>query len=107
MRRPPSGLSLTELMAAVAIVGLLAVMALSRATSAVDDGERTSCHVHRAEIELQARLWRRVQGGWPATDLTDIGTNPSYFPDGVPTCPVDGSAYTLDAATGEVVGHDH
>ena len=37
----------------------------------------------------------------------DIGTVDDYFPDGLPTCPVDGTSYTLDATTHFLVGHDH
>ncbi|MGL4512040.1 MAG: type IV pilin protein [Lacipirellulaceae bacterium] len=105
--RGSCGFSLTELMAAVAIIGVLGAMALARHTSLIADGERASCHVNRAEVEIQCRLWRRSQGAWPAANLTGIGTNASYFPEGVPPCPVDGSAYTIDAGTGRVVGHDH
>lgn len=93
-------------MAVVAILGLLAVIALPRTESVRDSGVRASCHVNRGEIQLQAILWRRANGSWPATNLADIGIANGFFPEGVPACPVDGSAYTIDA-DGRVVGHDH
>lgn len=104
--RGDRGVSLVELIAVVAILGLLAVIAIPRTVSHRSEGTRAACHVNRAEIELQALLWRRATGDWPVAALTDVGADVGYFPDGVPTCPVDGSAYTIDT-NGEVVGHDH
>ena len=108
--RPPHparpAFSLTELMAAVAILGLLAALALPRLAGVRDDGHGAACHVNRAEVELQAALWKRAQGVWPASNLADIGVDTDYFPEGAPTCPVDGSSYTIDGQ-GRVVGHAH
>lgn len=98
--------SLVELLAVVAILGLLAVMALPRTESAHTSGAKAACFVNRSEIEVQSLLWRRVNGTLPATSLADIGADPDYFPEGLPTCPVDGSAYTIDAG-GRVIGHSH
>ncbi len=109
-RLPPSrcrkALSLLELLSAVTILGVLAAIALPRTTGAFDKGKATSCHINQAEIELQCRLWYRMSGSWPATNLVDIGADLNYFPESVPTCPVDGTTYTIDSF-GKVVGHSH
>lgn len=104
--RGRSAYSLTELMAVVAILGLLAAMALPRTESVRTSGNRAACYVNRSEIELQAILWRRANGAWPAASLSDIAIDRDYFPEGVPTCPVDGAAYAIDT-NGRVVGHTH
>jgi type II secretory pathway pseudopilin PulG len=101
------GLSLTELVAATALVGVLALVIVPRVVGHNDDAKRTACHANQAEIELQARLWRRNTGSYPAANLSDIGTDSSYFAEGLPICPVDGSAYTIDTTGGIVIGHTH
>ena len=56
---------------------------------------------------MEAEAWLRIRGRWPAADLSDLGNDPEHFPDGLPTCPVDGSAYRWDAAARRVAGHQH
>jgi prepilin-type N-terminal cleavage/methylation domain-containing protein len=104
-KRP--ALSLVELLAALAVLAVLAAYIIPRVVSHVDDARRNTCHTNQGEIELQAQLWRRDYGSFPAADLNEIGGDPAYFPEGVPSCPVDGTAYTIDTTTGYVTGHDH
>lgn len=98
--------SLLELVAAAAIVGLLATVGCPRATSGVAESKIAACGAIRGNIEIQCELWRHNAGAWPATNLSNIGADINYFPAGLPTCPVDGTSYTIDA-TGRVVGHTH
>lgn len=105
MRRP--ALSLTELLASLVLIGALAALAMPRAMGHLGAGKKAACHANAGEIELQAQLWKRVNGALPATNLSDIGASGVYFPEGLPVCPVDGSAYTLDGTTGRIVGHAH
>ena len=48
---------------------------------------------HKATINAAVERFYVDNNAWPANDLSDIGANVNYFPDGVPTNPVDGSAY--------------
>jgi len=105
--RRRSALSLPELMAVLAILAVLAAFVIPRVASHYDDARRNACHASRGEIELQTQLWRRNTGSFPAADLSDIGGNTAYFPEGLPVCPVDGTTYTIDTSTGIVNGHDH
>jgi prepilin-type N-terminal cleavage/methylation domain-containing protein len=99
--------SLTELMAVVGILGVLSLLIVPRLIVNNDAGNRAACFANQGDIELQVKLWQRNQGSYPAADLSDIGSNPAYFPSGLPTCPVDGTAYTIDTNSGLVTGHMH
>ncbi len=106
-QRSHPGFSLTELMSVITILGLLAGIILPRVMAENDDAKISACHSHRGNIEIQAELWMNNTGSWPATDLSDVGLDLNYFPQGLPTCPVDSSTYAIDPVTGRVIGHNH
>jgi general secretion pathway protein G len=99
--------SLLELMAVLTIMGLLATVILPRVLSGEDSGKMAACHTYQGDIEIQAELWITNTGAWPDADLSNIGGDLSYFPAGLPTCPVDQTSYTIDTSTGRVIGHNH
>ena len=104
---PQAGFSLLELLAVVTILGVLAAVAISRMAGSNDTADVATCHVYKGDIEVQAELWNHNTGSWPAANLGTIGADVNYFPEGLPTCPVDGTTYTIDPSTGRVVGHTH
>ena len=106
MLRNREAFSLGELLAVLSVLGLLVVLIVPRVTGESDAAKKSCCHTYRGDIEIQAEMWMHNTGSWPATNLSDIGTDINYFPEGLPTCPVDGTTYTIDS-TGRVVGHDH
>jgi len=106
-RRPAQGLSLLELVAAIVIIAVVAVIVLPRFGTSSQAAKSRACDVNKRNLEVQSRLWYRTKGVWPANDLSDIGANTTFLPDGVPTCPVDGSTYTLDPSTHRISGHSH
>lgn len=105
--RRQRGFSLLELLAVVTLLGILAVIIIPRFSNQSINAKRNACTVNKHNIEVQCQLWMRQKNAAPQTDLTDIGANQAYFPEGVPLCPVDNSAYTIDATTQRVVGHTH
>jgi type II secretory pathway pseudopilin PulG len=100
-------LSLMELMAAMVILAIVAAYVIPRVGGQTETAKRNACWVNQGEIELQVRLWRRANGTYPPADLSTIGADADYFPEGLPSCPVDDTAYTIDTTTGFVVGHTH
>ena len=96
-----------ELLAAVTIIGVVGAAIVARVAPNVDSADIAACDAHKGEIEVQAQLWRRNVGSFPAANLADVGANAAYFPVGLPTCPVDGSNYSIDTTTGHVTGHTH
>jgi len=104
---PPAAFSLLELVAVVAMLGVLATIILPRVSEQHNTGKSAACHTYQGDIEIQVELWRHNTGTLPASNLATIGADIAYFPGGLPTCPVDESAYTIDTSTGLVVGHNH
>lgn len=100
-------MSLLELLASLTIVAVIATVMLPRLGGGASDAKNKSCELRRSVVEVQCMLWKRQNGSFPNTGLSDIGTDVEYFPDGLPVCPVDGSAYKIDDVTGEVTGHTH
>ena len=99
--------SLLEILLAVTLMGIVAAVVMPRLTSHSTDSRIQACHVYRGNIEVQAELWFRNRGVWPAANLSDIGTTARYFPDGLPRCPVDDSRYSINPNTGRLNGHQH
>lgn len=74
------GYTLLEVLAVVAVLSLLATVGCPRATTGSTAAKIAACKVHRGNIEIQAELWRRNIGSWPASNLSDIGADSNYFP---------------------------
>jgi prepilin-type N-terminal cleavage/methylation domain-containing protein len=102
-----NGFSLMELLTVVVILGIVAGMAIDRLTSIDDNADKQACYCQKAQIEVQCQLFRRNTGAFPTTTLSNISGNTAYFPSGLPICPVDGTAYTVNTTTGRISGHTH
>jgi prepilin-type N-terminal cleavage/methylation domain-containing protein len=97
-----SGFSLMELLAVVTILGIIAAIIVPRVTVSSDTAKAKVNAHNKATINAAVERWYIENGSWPANDLSDIGADTDYFPDGIPTNPTDGSAYSLDATTHRV-----
>ena len=106
-RRSVMGITLPELILAVIIVSIIAAIILPRMAYTTAEAKKQACYADKIAINAQVELWYQLKGAWPAENLSDIGTDSDYFPEGVPKCPVDGTAYILDGTTHKVIGHVH
>ena len=96
------GFSLLELLAVVTILGIIAAIIVPRVTVSSATAKQKVRDHHKATINAAVERYYIDNNAWPANNLSDIGVNPNYFPDGIPTNPVDNSAYTLNATTHRV-----
>ncbi len=97
------GFSLMELFAVVTILGIIAAIIVPRVTVSSHAAMTKIDDHNRATINAAVERWHLEKGAWPADDLSDIETDPHYFPNGLPTNPTaNGTAYSLNATTHRV-----
>lgn len=96
------GFSLLELLAVVTILGIIAAIIVPRVTVSSATAKTKVRDHHKATINAAVERYYIDNGTWPATNLSDIGANANYFPDGLPVNPVDNTAYSLNTTTHRV-----
>ncbi|TWT97873.1 Type II secretion system protein G precursor [Botrimarina colliarenosi] len=90
--------SLMELLAVVTILGIIAAIIVPRVTTSSDTA-KAKVHAHnRGTINSAIERYYIENGSWPSADLNELDVV-TYFPDGIPTNPVDNSAYAMNATT--------
>jgi general secretion pathway protein G len=97
--------TLVELLVVVMILGALAAIAVPRMLSGATNAKINACKTNVEVLNTQIELYYANKGAWP-TALTTVTTDPNYFPDGAPTCPV-GTAYSYSTTTHRVAQHTH
>lgn len=98
-----SGFSLLELLAVVTILGIIALVVIPRISASSTTAKENSCFQNKSEINSAVERYFFTNGSLP-TDVNTLNTA-TYFPDGIPSCPVSNTAYTLNATTKRVSGH--
>ena len=106
-RRRRSGFTLIEILAVVVILGILAGVVVPRVLGSSATAKANACHQNKSVINRAVEKWYFYNGTWPLAALTDVGADVNYFPDGIPVCPVDSTAYALDPVTNRITGHAH
>jgi general secretion pathway protein G len=100
--RKRAAFSLMELLAVVTILGIIAAIIVPRVTVSSDTAKQKVNSHNKATINAAVERWYIEKGTWPANNLSDIGADTNYFPDGIPTNPVNATPYTLNATTHRV-----
>ena len=102
------GVTLVELLIVVLILAALSAIAIPRISQSATNAKQKACHTNLDVINSSIELFNADTGAYP-TLLTDVTDDLSYFPDGVPICPVSGGAYADDLINNRVDpdGHTH
>ena len=95
--RRRSGFSLLELLAVVTILGIIAVVVIPRVSVSAEAAKTNANKQNVSEINSAVERWYFEKGVFPASNLSDIGADANYFPDGIPKNPLTDKAYTLNA----------
>ncbi len=95
------GFSLMELLAVVTILGIIAAIVVPRVTTSSDTAKAKVNAHNKSTINAAVERYYIETGSWPSADLNELDVV-AYFPDGLPTNPVDGSAYALNATTNRI-----
>jgi prepilin-type N-terminal cleavage/methylation domain-containing protein len=98
------GFTLLELLAVVTIMGIITAMAVSRISTQALDAKKKCCLQFRADLNSAIERFHFDHGAFP-TQLSDL--EGEYYPETIPNCPVDNSAYQIDAASNWVQAHNH
>lgn len=99
------GVTLIELLIVVVILAALAMIAIPRISASADNAKQNACDTNVDLINSAIEMYYVDNDGtWPAA-LVDVTGSTTYFPDGVPVCPLSGD-YTMDGVTHRVsCGH--
>ena len=104
---PRRSFSLLELLIVVVILGVLAAVVIPHFVLRSARVNKRACMQNKAIINEQVERWHFDKGFWPADDLSDIGADPAYVPNGIPRCPVKNTRYKLVPETHRVLFHKH
>ncbi len=98
MKRSESGFTIVEVMLVVIMISILAAIVIPRFAMSSKKAKVQSCEMNRAIINKQVETYYIAESTWPTDDMLDIKGNVNYFPDGIPTCPVDLTSYVLSTS---------
>ena len=97
------GFSMLELLLVITLIGVIAGFLIERVSVSSEMAKVKTCSHNRSEINSAIERYNLSNGSFPAT-LSDLETT-EYFPAGIPTCPLTGSAYSLNSTVNRVDGH--
>jgi competence protein ComGC len=99
------GFTLMEIMAALVIASLVAVIGIQYLRPSGEASKQKSCNLTREMLQNDTQRYSEVTGAMPAADLNEL-VSPQYSGLVLPTCPVTNEAYRLDR-TGMVICPTH
>lgn len=101
IRQKRRAFSIIEFFAVSTIVGIIAAIVVPRVV--VDDKlakEKIRDH-YAAAINVAVERYQSEHQAWPDS-IADLSQDPEFYPDGLPSDPLTGRSFELDAATHRV-----
>jgi len=99
------GFTLVELLVVVLILGALAAIAVPRIIGGATNAKIDACKTNVDLVNSRIEMYYATQGSWPG-QLTNVTSDPNYFPDGEPNCPF-GTSYIYNGTTHRISDHAH
>ena len=90
------GVTLVELLIVVMILGALAAIALPRITQSAGNARQRACDTNISLINSAIEMYYVDEGSYPSA-IGDVTGSTTYFPDGIPACPLGGT-YSMNAS---------
>lgn len=84
------GFTLVELMIVILILGALTFVVVPRISNSSQEAKEEACTANRNSMDRQIEMYFVQEGAYPNA-LSDVTENESYFPDGPPVCPLEGT----------------
>lgn len=103
--QPRRGFSLLELLAVVTIFGILAVVLVPRVSIHGHKAKVEACKQYKGDLNAALERYYFAEGTF-ATNVSVLEQT-DYYPEDIPNCPVDDSAYTIDSSSHRIEGHNH
>ena len=100
--RSNCGFTLREVAIALLLMLVMTGVVVQRVADHSSDASVAACKRNVAAINQTIEKWYFDKGRWPADDLSDIRRDRSYFPNGIPRCPVTRKLYTMSPRTHRV-----
>ena len=100
-----SGFSLLEIIAAVILVSVVALLGIQHVRTAGDTGQARACELNRRNVQLEVQRYQQLNRSLPSADLRELRAA-EYWNGDLPICPATGRAMTIDR-DGNVVCPDH
>ena len=95
------GVTLIALLLVIVVLGALAAIAIPRLCESAQNARTNTCETNINIMNSQIDIYAGDNNGSYPPTLETITGDPSLFPDGVPTCPLDGT-YTMSSTTHRV-----
>ena len=95
------GVTLIALLLVIVVLGALAAIAIPRLSSSAQNARENACYTNIDIMNSQIDIYAGDNNGSYPPTIETITGDPVLFPDGAPTCPLDGT-YTMSSTTHRV-----